>query len=165
MMIFFLFKPMHIKQQEFVDVPLFELSSFSLYELNKKGLNNTMTGTKGTRYRDRYTVENIDYTDNSEKFIANMKADNGIYKDDIVYLEGNVTYTREDGLVFFTQSATYNKKTSIAHTDNSYVSYRGKDKVTGSSLRYNNLLNQVSSKNVVAIYNFQEKTKWNFYHF
>ncbi|SMP88921.1 Lipopolysaccharide-assembly, LptC-related, partial [Epsilonproteobacteria bacterium SCGC AD-308-P11] len=106
MMIFFLFKPMHIKQQEFVDVPLFELSSFSLYELNKKGLNNTMIGTKGTRYSDRYTVENIDYTDNSEKFIANMKADNGIYKDDIVYLEGNVTYTREDGLVFFTQSAT-----------------------------------------------------------
>lgn len=159
MMIFFLFKPMTIKEQKFTDVPLFELSSFSLYELNQKGLNNTMLGSKAIKYSDRYTVENIDYTDNSGNFIANMKANNGIYKNDIVDLEGNVIYTREDGLVFTTQSATYNQKTSVADTNSSYVSYRGKDKVTGSSLRYNNLLNQVSSKNVSAIYNFKEKSE------
>ncbi len=158
-LIYVLFKPLDIKQQEFVDVPLFELISFSVYDLSNKGLNNIMLGKKATKYSDRYTVENIDYTDNSKNFVANMKSNYGVYKDDIVDLEGNVTYTREDGLIFKTQFITYNKQTGIASTDRSYISYKGQDKVMGTSLLYNNVLNQVSSKNVVAIYNFKEKTK------
>jgi LPS export ABC transporter protein LptC len=154
MMIYFLFKPMHIKQQKFVDVPLFELSSFTIYELGEKGLNNLILGTKATRYQDRYTITDMDYTDNSRDYIANMKANDGLYKNDIVDLNGDVVYTREDGLVFNTQTATYNKKTSVAYTNSNYVLHRGKDKIIGTSLRYNNLLNTISSKNVVAKYNF-----------
>jgi len=159
MMIFLLFKPMHIQQHKFIDLPLFELSSFSLYELNKKGLNNIMLGSKATKYNDRYSVENIDYTDNSRNFIANMKSNTGVYKNDIVNLEGNVTYTREDGLVFVAPFITYNKQTTIASTDSNYVLYKGKDRISGTSLRYNNISDQVSSKNVLAIYNFKDKQK------
>jgi len=154
--IFLLFKPLDIKQRNFVDVPIFELQSFTLYELNQKGLITVMIGDKATRYSDRYKVSNINYTDNSKEYLANMKADNGLFKDDIVSLNGDVNYQREDGLNFQTQRAIYNKKTKVAHTDTKYISFMGKNRVVGSSLRYDNLLNKVKSENVTANYQLKE---------
>ncbi len=156
MSIFFLFKPLDFKEQKFTDVPLFELNIFTMYELNNHGLETLMIGTKGVRYSNRYTVKNIDYTDNSKNYIANMRADLGIYKNDIINLEGNVFYSREDGLVFETQKVIYNKKTAIAYVNQDYVSYRDKNRVKGTSLEYNNLLNQSKSTDVVANYKIEE---------
>lgn len=160
-MIFLGFKPLDIKQQEFIDVPLFQLNSFTLHEFDDKSLVTLMEGTKGTRYADRYKVSNIDYTDNSKKYIANMRADNGLYRDidDNVDLKGNVFYNREDGLIFETQEATYSKKTSIAKTKTPYVMYRGSNRATGSELEYNNETNKIKSKNIKIKYKLKEK-KW-----
>lgn len=99
-MILFLFRPLEMTQQKFDDVPLFTISTFTMYELNSKGLITLMNGDKATRYSDRYTVEQINYTDNSKKYLANMQSNSGIYKDDVVYLDGDIIYTREDGLTF-----------------------------------------------------------------
>ncbi len=150
--IFFLFKPMDIKKQKFGDVPLFELTAFTLHELDRVGLQTVMSGDNAIRYSNRYTVKNIDYTDNSKEYIANMKAKQGIYKNEIVELEDDVVYSREDGLTFETSKAIYNKKTNIAIADADYVSYRGENVVNGSFVKYNNSLNRVESKNVTATY-------------
>ncbi len=156
-MIFFFFEPMKIKQQKFIDVPLFELTSFTLHELSRVGLETLMTGDDAIRYADRYTVSNINYTDNSKEYIASMKAKRGVYKDDIVDLEDDVVYAREDGLSFETNKAVYNKKTSIATADSDYTSYRGKNIVNGSFVKYNNSLKRVESKNVTATYQLKER--------
>jgi LPS export ABC transporter protein LptC len=158
-MIFIGFKPLDVKQREFVDVPLFQLEDFTLYELNENGLVTLMKGSKAIRFSDRYKVTNIDYTDNSKVFIANMRADDGLYRDleDIIDLKGNVVYNREDGLIFESDEATYNQKSAIAHTNKDYVIYRDKNIVVGKSLLYDNRLNTVKSKNVVAKYQIQER--------
>lgn len=158
-MIFVLFKPLDIKKQEFIDIPLFELQSFTLFELNDKGLTTVMKGSSATKYSDRYSVENIDYTDNSIEFIASMKAKHGLYKDDLVDLKGDIIYKREDGLTFETQEVTYSKKTKIANVKTDFISYRGDDMLKGSSMTYNNLLNRAASTDIVAIYQLQEETK------
>ncbi|MBU4110355.1 LPS export ABC transporter periplasmic protein LptC, partial [bacterium] len=92
MMIFTLFKPLNIKTQNFEETPLLEVSSFTLHELNTLGITTIMKGNNALRYEDRYLVENIDYTDNSKKYKANMVADKGVYKDNIVNLSGNIIY-------------------------------------------------------------------------
>jgi len=148
---------MNLKQQEFIDVPLFELSTFIIYEINKVGLDTMMLGTKAIRYADRYSVNNINYTDNTQKYIANMKADNGIYKNDILTLTGNVLYTREDGLTLETSKAVYNKKNKVTIINNNFVSYKGNNRVIGSSAIYNNKNNKLASKNVIAKYQIKEK--------
>jgi LPS export ABC transporter protein LptC len=159
LMILLLFKPLDFKQQAFVDVPMFSLSSFTMYELNNKGLITLMIGDEAVRYADRYTVKLIDYTDSSKDYIANMKANNGVYKDDIVYLDGDVVYYREDGLTFETQKAVYNKKSSIAQADGKYVFYMEKNRVIGRELKYNNSLERVQSKDVIAKYQLKERIK------
>lgn len=156
-MIFFLFEPMKIKQQNFGDIPMFELTSFTLHELNRVGLQTVMLGDNAIRYEDRYTVSNINYTDNSRDYIANMQAKSGLYKDNIINLEEDVVYAREDGLTFETSKAVYNKKTSIATADSDYTSYRGRNVIKGSFVKYNNSLNRVNSKNVTATYQLKER--------
>ena len=155
-MIYFLFKPLNIKQQIFEDIPQFEISSFTLYELNQDSLITIMKGDKSIRFDDRYTVSNIDYTDNSKKYIANMRANDGIYRDDIVELSGNVSYMREDGLVFKTQSATYDKKTNITHIEKEFSSQGQDYKLNGRALSYNNVLNRAVASGVAVSYQLKE---------
>ena len=156
-MIFILFKPLDIKEQKFVDVPLFEIVNFVMHELTSEGLKTFMTGDKTLRYTDRYTVKNIDFTDDSKGHISNMKADRGLYKDDIVDLDGNISYVREDGLAFESQTMTYNTTTSIAKTDSDYVAFRGKSTMKGSSLEYNSVKNKIKSDNVFITYRLKEE--------
>lgn len=148
---------MNIKKQKFEDVPLFEMTSFTLHELNRVGLQTVMTGNSAIRYEDRYSVVDIDYTDNSREYIANMRAGHGLYRDEVIELEDDVVYSREDGFTFETSKVIYDKKTTIAIADTDYVSYQGKNIVNGSFVKYNNSLNRVESKNVTATYQLKAR--------
>ena len=127
-----------------------------MYELDRVGLHTIMLGSAATRYADRYTVQNMDYTDNSKKYIANMKANDGVYKNDLVTLRGDVEYVREDGLTFKTQKATYNKKTSDVISKVGYIAYLNDSIIKGSYIKYNNDKNRIYSKNVIAEIQLQE---------
>jgi len=148
---------MDIKQQDFVDVPLFELTAFTIHELSNKGLQTYIIGETGVRYEDRYTISKMNYTDNSQDFIANMKSDNGIYKKNMVYLDGNVIYVREDGITFETQKATYNTETSVAKAKSDYIAHKGKSTMVGDIMNYNSLLKLLDSENVTVKYQLKEK--------
>ncbi|MCK9453570.1 MAG: LPS export ABC transporter periplasmic protein LptC [Sulfurimonas sp.] len=155
-MILFLFKPLEIKQQATGEVPMFTISSFVMHELDSNGLVTLMNGTNANKFTNRYTIDNMDYTDNSKKLIANMKANSGIYKNDKVYLDGDIIYSREDGLTFETQKAVYDKKTSIATADGEFVLYRGSNRVVGKRLKHNSSSEQIESKSVRAVYQLKE---------
>jgi len=155
-MIFFLFKPLHIKQQEFVDVPLLNMHNFVMYELDRLGLQKLMSGNQALRYKDRYVMNSVDFTDNGKEFIANMKADHALYKNNIVNLNGNITYVREDGLTFKTPSLIYNTTTSLAKTNDAYKAYRDNSIVTGKTLKYNAKFDTLKSKNVTVKYQLEE---------
>lgn len=157
MMIFLFFKPLDIKEQNFNDVPLFDMNSFTLFEFSNKGLTTLMSGSYAVRYSNRYKVSDVDYTDNSQEYIANIKADNGLYKGNVIDLKGNVVYIREDGLTFKSQEASYNKTTTVVKTDRDYVAYMGKNRAVGTSLRYNNSSKKMESKNIVAYYQLEER--------
>lgn len=156
-MIYLLFQPLELKEQKFVDIPLFELKTFTIYELDTVGLKTILLGSKSNRFDDRYTIEDIDYTDNSKEYIANIKADHGIYKEDNVFLNGHVIYAREDGLTFESEKAKYNKKAKIISTDTDFVIYKDKNVVRGTSAEYNNLTDQIKAKNTKATYQLKER--------
>ena len=157
MMIYFFFQPLTIKQQKFVDVPLLDLRNFTLYKLDTKGLKTIMAGDKALRFKDRYTVDAIDFTDNSKMFVSNMKADYGIYKNNIVDLKSHVTYVREDGLSFKSNSMLYNTKTTIAKTKDSYIAYKDKSTIIGKGLEYNSKLQTLNSNKVTITYKLKEE--------
>lgn len=155
-MIYFLFDPMKIKKLDSKEVPLFSLNTFTLYELDTIGLTGLMQGSRGTRYSDRYEVKNIDYTDNSNEFMANMKAKDGLYKKDVVHLNGNVFFTRTDGLRYFSQKAVYNKKTDVSISDTDYVASMGDNQIYGDYILYDAKNEKMKSNKIYAIYKIKE---------
>ncbi len=115
-----------------------------------------MLGSEAFRYVDRYTVDNIDHTDNSKKHISNLKANFGVYKNDKLDLDGNVTFVRDDGLSYETQKAFYYKKKALFVTDTDYVLSQGTNVVYGTYVDHNNLTGKIHSKNVNAKYIIKE---------
>jgi len=150
---------MNLKQTQEKEIAQFSLVDFTLHELDQEGLVTKMDGSKAVRYNDRYFVTDIDYTDNSKEFLSNMKAKDGLYKANIVFLNGDVKFKRNDGLRFFSQKATYDKNIDQASTDVEYVAYMGESYVRGSSAIFDNKNAEIKSKNIEIIYNLQEKKK------
>ena len=138
-------------------MPLLELAKFKLIELDNKGLLTITEGSKGARYSDKYTVTDLDYTDNTNEYLANITSKNALYKGDLIKLDGDVIYSREDGFAFQTQKANYNTKTKIAESKTRYVSHMGEHRATGSSIKYDNVRGIVKSKNIVAKYKLKER--------
>jgi len=116
-----------------------------------------MTGDNSIKYEDRYIVDNINFTDNSKNLIANMKADKGIYKEEDIFLDGDIIYVREDGLTFKTDKATYNKKEELIKTDSKFISYRGENTLNGSTLKYYNNTQKTEATNVTIKYQLKER--------
>lgn len=154
--IFFAFKPLNIDAKTTKEIPQFELKNFVLYELDTKSLQTLMVGKNSKKYKDRYVVKDIDYTDNGKDFVANIKARNGLYKGDIINLNDDVKYTREDGLNFTTQHVVYNKKTKIAIADKNYTLIQDKNIIKGTYLKYDNFHKNMMSKNIDVVYTIKK---------
>jgi LPS export ABC transporter protein LptC len=157
--IYLVFKPLEVKQNIVSEIPMFELEKFKITELNQQRLTTIMNGKKGTRFKDRYEVENIDYTDNSKKYLTSMVANRGVYKGSLINLQGDIVFKRQDGLSFHTQEANYDKKTNIVISPKEYVAYLGENKMTGSYLKYNNLLKTVDTKKITVNYILEERKR------
>lgn len=156
MLIYFVFEPLKIKQQEFKDVPLLVLDNFIMYELQTTGLQTIMAGSKALRYTDRYIVDDVNFTDNSKEYISNMKANNGIYRNSIIDLKGDVIYTREDGLTFESDTLNYSTLNAIAQTQDDYLAYKNENKMRGSSFIYDSIKNTIKSKNITVKYQLKK---------
>jgi len=154
--IYHFFKPIKIEQQQFIDIPLFDMNKFTLYELNKEGLKTLMSGESSIRYSDRYKVSKINFTNNSQEYILNVTAGNGIYKNKELLLNNNIIFSREDGLTFQTGSAIYNKESNIIRTQGKYKASIGNNSITGESLIYNTITRKIKSKNIVMIFQLGE---------
>ena len=158
MLIYLLFEPLKIEQQEFLDVPLLNMDNFTMYELDEYGLQTLMSGDKALRYSDRYVVFGVDFTDNSQSHISNMIAKEGLYKDDTIKLSGDVIFTRDDGVTFKSQTLLYDTKSARAETKENYVIYRDKSSMQGSSLFYDIHKEIMKSKNVVVKFQLKESS-------
>ncbi|SFV50340.1 hypothetical protein MNB_SM-4-1306 [hydrothermal vent metagenome] len=61
MLIYILFQPLKIKQQEFGDVPLLTMGNFVMYELQSTGLQTIMAGTKALTHRDKNSIRGASF--------------------------------------------------------------------------------------------------------
>ncbi|WP_428737916.1 LPS export ABC transporter periplasmic protein LptC [Sulfurimonas sp.] len=154
--IFFLFQPHKVDQKILQDMPLLHIENFIMYELDPFGLKTLMLGSEAFRYKDRYTVDNINHTDHSQVHISNLRADYGIYKDNTLDLTGDVTLVRDDGLSYKTQKASFYKDKGVFVTDTNYTLSQGNNVIHGTYLDHNNFTGKIHSKNINAKYYINE---------
>ncbi len=153
--ILLLFKPTPVTNtiEDNVEVAELELRNFTFYELGIDGLKEIMIGRYGFRYGDRIEIEDIDYTNSSQDHRNNMQADFGIYNNkNLITLEGNVRYYREDGLKFRSDLAVINKNDESITVVGPFTMERNTDKAHGTDLFYDSKNGITKAKDVTAFY-------------
>ncbi len=151
--IYIFFKPLDIRQVKHTkDIPVLEIQTFTMYELDRRKLVDISSGERAIRYKDRYELFDFIFTDNSNKEIVSISAKKGLYKNDTLTLNGDVFYTKSDGLDFKSQKVFYDRKKGFVRSDTPYVAHLGKSVVHGSYLYYDMNKELLKSKDVDALY-------------
>jgi len=146
------FKPIEQDQLAVKEVPLFELDKFVIYEISPTKIDHFFEGDHGKRFSDRYEVRSAKFTNNEKALLESIRANNALYKDDIVSLEGKVHYVRSDGLQFHSNEAVYDQNRSLITTDGAFTITKNENSIQGTHLYYNLNLDTVSADQIRASY-------------
>ncbi len=116
-----------------------------------------MVGSRAQKFPEKYTLNDINYTDFTSKYKANMQAQEGVYRNDTLELFGRVHYTslQQNKLEFITNHLLYDKNNSMVQTDTNYTIYYQFGKVQGNTLVYDMKNGKIRSQNVQAQYDVQ----------
>ncbi len=150
--IYLFFSPMDIQEKEHKEVPMLDLERFTVYELDTTGLQSVMMGSEGKRFSNRYEVLDVNYTDNSHKFIQTMRSDFARYQGEKVFLEGNVRYKRADGMMFLSDDAKYDHKRSVATKRGPFTIIDKNDWLVGKRLYYNSVKERAKGDEIKGSY-------------
>ena len=153
------FKPTKLDEplNQKAEIAELELRNFTLYEVGLNGLKDIMVGKEGFRYKDRLEVNDINYTDSSRKLQNNLKADFGHYNNkNLITLEGNVRYHREDGVNFVTNKAIIHQHKETITTVGPFTMDRLTDNVVGKDLFYDTKNGHSTAKQVTAVFQLKD---------
>lgn len=156
-LIFFQPSAVQETQDDKGEVAQLELRNFTIYELGVDGLKDIMIGHYGFRYEDRIEVEEIDYTDSTGHQRNNLQADFGVYNNkDLITLEGNVRYYREDGMKFKSDKAIIHQTEETILAVGPFTMEKGGDYAVGTDLFYDSKHSLMKAKNVTGFYTLAE---------
>jgi len=106
---------------------------FSLVELKENVIGQHLSALETIKYKTHLDFKEIDLSD---ELGHNIKATQGIYKDDTVYMKGNIHLTRTDGLAFTTEKLNYNLKTKEMKTFSPFTLELNESRIKGSNLMF-----------------------------
>ena len=155
--LFVFLQPQSYAQNTDENVPQLEIEDFTLYEIDKIGVQSVVSGTIGRQYIKHYEVQNVHYIENKNKMGEHLYADSGIFKLDTAYLNDNVRYFREDGLSFESDHAVYNTEKELLYVPDKFVLTQNENIIYGSELHYNSLSGDMDAKKIDANYYIEEK--------
>lgn len=134
------------------EIPQIELSNFTLYEISQKGIDRILEGDEGKKFETRYVITSAKFSDNTKTLFHSIRSDHANYQNDLLKVDGNVHYVRQDGLEFRSKEGTYDANRSLIQTQGSFVITQQANRVTGTTLKYNTKQDTVSADRVCGIY-------------
>ncbi|MDP2850699.1 MAG: LPS export ABC transporter periplasmic protein LptC [Sulfuricurvum sp.] len=146
------FTPDNSLTQDMGEIPKIELSNFTLYEISHKGIDHILSGDEGKKFDEYYVITSAKFSDNTKNLFQSIRSDDAEYRNDIIQLDGNVHYVREDGLEFRSHEGSYNTQKSLVQTQGSFVITQNANRVEGTRLLYNTELDTVSANQVRGSY-------------
>lgn len=146
------FNPSSPVQAKTAEVPQFELDDFVIYEISSTRIDHFFEGEHGKRFSDRYEVEGAKFTNNEKALLESIRANSALYKEDVVYLNGNVHYARADGLQFRSNEGTYDQKHSFVKTNGAFTITKEQNIINGTGLYYDLTLDTVSAQQIRGSY-------------
>ncbi len=131
-----------------------EFTSTTLTEVDTAVMQGRAFGTYGIRDAGVLTLHNIIYHTNN---IESLRAKRATYKEDKLYLDGNITVNQKEGFDYSAQHAVYNKKTKILDITSAFTGIMDKNRIDGYTLRYDTLKKEALGKRINAVVYTTEK--------
>ena len=155
--LFVFLKPQDYYKAADAKLPQMEIEDFTMYKLDEKGVQSVVSGTIGRQYPSYYEIQNAHYIENKNKLGQHLYSDKGKFEKDIVYLDDNVRYFREDGLSFESDHAVYDTKKELLYVPQKFVLTQNENVVYGNELHYNSITGEVLAQDVDANYYMEER--------
>jgi len=125
--------------------------NLSLIDLSENGIDNQLLASSVVKYKDSFEFANIDVNYKKTHTILAKKA---VYRDNIVYLNDNISLKKGDEFSFTTNSLVYSIDDEIAHTDGAFVLDINDSRVIGEKLYYDLDIEEVSANAIRATIQF-----------
>ncbi|RRS29848.1 MAG: hypothetical protein P794_09940 [Epsilonproteobacteria bacterium (ex Lamellibrachia satsuma)] len=134
------------KELEFTDTTFIEVDTetmqgraFSAYGIREQGVL--------TLYDLMYHTNNIEL----------LSAKQGTYKNDRIYLDGNITLNQKKGFYYTAEHAVYDKKTKILDITSVFTGKMNKNIIHGYTMRYDTQKKEAFGKQIEAVVYTTEK--------
>jgi len=146
---FFIFtkKPDNINIKESNCSKEFLFEELHLFDINESGISNELLATKIVKYKEYFEANNIDII---HQKIYNIKAQKAIYKDDLLSIENNITFRKDDTMSFKTDSLIYKKDKKLLYTDGNFTMDLNGSIIKGKNLKYSLKDSQIWADNIRA---------------
>lgn len=155
--LFVFLKPQDYNKSADTELPQMEIEDFTMYKLDEEGVRSVVSGTIGRQFPHYYEIQNAHYIENKNKLGQHLYSDNGKFEKNIVYLDDNVRYFREDGLSFESDHAVYDTKKELLYVPQKFILTQNENVVYGRELHYNSVTGEVLAQDVDANYYMEER--------
>ena len=150
-------KPQDYTKSNGEEVAKLEIEDFTVYKLDKTGVQSVLSGTSGRQFKTHYDVKHAHYQQNKNAFSENLYADRGRFEKEIAYLDENVRFYREDGLMFESEHAVYDTVKEYLYVASNFVLTKNENVVYGKELHYYAKTGKTLAKSIEANYYVEDK--------
>ena len=131
-----------------------EFTQTTFLEVDTNRTQGRSFSTYGIRDAGVLTLYDLQYhTDN----IRLLQAKRGIYKDNKIYLDHNITVDQKEGFDYSAEHAVYDKKTQILDITSAFTAVMNKNIIHGNTLRYDTRKKEAYAKEIDAVVYTVEK--------
>lgn len=117
-----------------------EFTHTTFTEVDTKKLLGSAYGTYGQRDNGILLIKNLIYHSDT---IESLVAKKGIYKNNTLYLEGDVILKQKHDYTYKTQQAEYVQQTEILNITAPFIATQERNSIRGDTLTYNTRKNEV----------------------
>ena len=142
------------KEEHQVSNKELEFSETTFIDVDMKKMQAKLFTTYGVRRAGVLSLDNLRYhTDTIELLVAKK----GTYKQNILYLDGDVSLKEKSGYLYTTDHANYNRETEMLHITSDFVAIMDKNIIKGTTLDYNTLRKELNATKIDAVVYTSEK--------
>ncbi len=133
------------------EIPLIEFKDIKNFHIDKKGVDTIIKAKEALRFQDHDEIREANILTFQRGKKESLKAKQANYKNDIIYLYGNIQYENEEGLKLFSNKMVYKLKEKILSSQTPFTLISKKAKIEGDSFVYNRQKGIIKALKIKAI--------------
>lgn len=130
--------------------PTVEFKNIENYNIDEKGIQMYAKADDARRYKDRDILFNLDGYMQKDTILETLKSNNATMQNNMIYLNGDVVYTRNETLTLKTEAVEYNQTSEILTGKTAFVLEDARTIANGDSFVYDAKIGKIEADNMRA---------------